>query len=102
MFKANEKGSGKKGGYQEIAHLQDSQTTHSSTRDSCAPIPARSSRDPCCLWDGYGQQEHFECMSLELLGPSIAEMQKGNAGAMAKTVLQVVGQVVRRIRIQAS
>ncbi|KAF8961849.1 kinase-like domain-containing protein [Flammula alnicola] len=41
---------------------------------------------------GYGQLEHFEYMSLELLGPSIANIQK--AGVMAKTVFRVVRQAL--------
>lgn len=51
---------------------------------------------------GYGQLEHFEYMAMELLGPSIAERQKNGAGMMVETVIRVVDQVVRRIRISAS
>jgi len=47
---------------------------------------------------GYVQLEHFEYMAMELLGPSIAEQQKGAAGVMVKTVIRVVDQAVR-IRI---
>lgn len=46
---------------------------------------------------GYGQLEHFECMAMELLGPSIAEQQKDGAGVMVKTVIRVADQAVRRI-----
>jgi hypothetical protein len=51
---------------------------------------------------GYGHLEHFEYMAMELLGPSIAEKKKDGAGVMVKTVIQVVDQAVRRIRIPAS
>jgi predicted Ser/Thr protein kinase len=51
---------------------------------------------------GYGQLEHFEYMAMELLGPSIAERQKDGAGVMVNTVIRVMDQAVRRIRIQAS
>ena len=51
---------------------------------------------------GCGRLEHFECMSLELLGPSMVDVQNGGAGVMAQTVFQLVGQTVCRIRIQAS
>jgi predicted Ser/Thr protein kinase len=48
---------------------------------------------------GYGQLEHFEYMAMELLGPSIAEQQKDGTSVMVKTVIRVVDQAVRRIRI---
>ena len=51
---------------------------------------------------GYGQLEHFEYMAMELMGPSIAEQQKGGAGVLVKTVIRVVDQAVRKIRIRAS
>jgi hypothetical protein len=51
---------------------------------------------------GYGQLEHFEYMAMELLGPSIAEQRKDGAGVMVNTVIRVVDQAVRRIRIRAS
>jgi len=45
---------------------------------------------------GYGHLENFEYMSMELLGPSIAEQQeKGGADVMLETVIRVVGQTVR-------
>ena len=51
---------------------------------------------------GYGQLEHFEYMAMELLGPSIAEKQEDGAGVMVKTVIRIVDQAVRIIRIRAS
>ena len=51
---------------------------------------------------GYGQLEHFEYMAMELLGPSIAEQQMDGTGVRVKTVIRVVDQAVRRIRIRAS
>jgi predicted Ser/Thr protein kinase len=50
---------------------------------------------------GYGQLEHFEYMAMELLGPSIVERQKDGAGVMVNTVIRIVDQAVRRIKIQA-
>lgn len=51
---------------------------------------------------GYGQLEHFEYMTMELLGPSIAERQKDGAGVMVETAIRIVDQAVRGIQIQAS
>jgi predicted Ser/Thr protein kinase len=51
---------------------------------------------------GYGQLEHFEYMAMELLGPSLAKQQKDGACVMVKTVIRVVDQAVRRIRIPFS
>jgi len=46
---------------------------------------------------GYGQLEHFEYLAMELLGPSVAELQKDGAGVIEETVIRVVDQAVRRI-----
>jgi len=46
---------------------------------------------------GYVQLDHFEYMAMELLGPSIAEQQKGTAGVTVMTVIRVMDQAVRRI-----
>jgi hypothetical protein len=51
---------------------------------------------------GNGQLEHFEYMAMELLGPSMAEKKKDGAGVMVNTVIRIVDQAVRRIRIRAS
>jgi len=49
---------------------------------------------------GYGHLDHFEYMSMELLGPSIAEQLKEGAGVSEKTVGRIIGQAVHRIQIQ--
>lgn len=49
---------------------------------------------------GYGQLEHFEYMAMDLLGPSIAELQKDGAAVMVKTVICLVDQAVRKIPIK--
>jgi predicted Ser/Thr protein kinase len=46
---------------------------------------------------GYGHLEHFEYISMELLGPRIAEQLKEGAGVSEKTVVRIIGQAVRRI-----
>ncbi|KAI6112618.1 putative casein kinase-1 hhp1 [Pisolithus sp. B1] len=43
---------------------------------------------------GYGQLEHFEYMAMELLGPSVAQLRKDDAGVSVKTVIRVVDQVL--------
>ncbi|TDL20435.1 kinase-like protein [Rickenella mellea] len=47
---------------------------------------------------GYGHLEHFEYMSMELLGPSIAEQQKEGAGVMVKTVIQILDQALAALQ----
>jgi predicted Ser/Thr protein kinase len=51
---------------------------------------------------GYGQLDHFEYISMELLGQSLAELQKDGAGVMVKTVSRVLDQAVCRIQIRGS
>ena len=51
---------------------------------------------------GYSQLEHFEYMAMELLGPGIGEKQEDGAGVMVKTVIRIVDQAMRIIRIKAS
>ncbi len=51
----------------------------------------------------YGQLEHFEYMAMEILGPSVAERQKKNGletGVMLTTVIRIVEQVVRKMKIR--
>jgi hypothetical protein len=47
---------------------------------------------------GYGQMDHFKYMAMELLGPGIAEQQKDGAGVLAKAVIRIVSQAVRRFQ----
>ncbi|TDL20492.1 putative casein kinase-1 hhp1 [Rickenella mellea] len=47
---------------------------------------------------GYGQLEHFEYISMELLGPSLAEQQKDGTGVMVKTVIRIVDQVLAALQ----
>jgi predicted Ser/Thr protein kinase len=46
---------------------------------------------------GYGHLEHFECMAMELLGPSLGEQQKDGTAVMVETVIRVVDQAVRNM-----
>ena len=46
---------------------------------------------------GYGHLEHFEYMSMESLGPSVAEQQKDGAAVMVQTAIRVVDQAVRNM-----
>lgn len=43
---------------------------------------------------GYGQLEHFEYMSMELLGSSVAELRKDDAGVTVKTVIRIMDQAL--------
>jgi hypothetical protein len=42
----------------------------------------------------YGYLEHFEDIAMELLGPSLAELQMKGAGVMMETVVRVLDPVV--------
>ncbi|TDL24370.1 kinase-like protein [Rickenella mellea] len=48
---------------------------------------------------GYGRLEHFEYISMEFLGPSLAERQKeGGAALMIKTVIRILGQALAALQ----
>ncbi|KAF9219636.1 kinase-like protein, partial [Gyrodon lividus] len=47
---------------------------------------------------GYGQLDHFEYMSIELLGLSISELQKDGAGVTVKTVIQFMDQALAALQ----
>ncbi|TDL24369.1 kinase-like protein [Rickenella mellea] len=47
---------------------------------------------------GYGRLEHFEYISMELLGPSLAKQKNDGAGMMTKTVIRIVVQVLAELQ----
>ncbi|CAL1706373.1 unnamed protein product [Somion occarium] len=47
---------------------------------------------------GYGRLEHFECMSMELLGRNLEEQQENGAGLLLKTVIRVVDQALAALQ----
>ncbi|KAJ6622919.1 hypothetical protein B0H10DRAFT_2012027 [Mycena sp. CBHHK59/15] len=47
---------------------------------------------------GYGHLKHFEYMAMEVLRPSLLEMQK-DGGLSVATVIRVVDQTVRTLRL---
>ncbi|TDL24962.1 kinase-like protein [Rickenella mellea] len=47
---------------------------------------------------GYGHLDHFEYISMELLGPSIAAQMKDGAGLKVKTVIRIVDQVLAALQ----
>ncbi|KAF9220336.1 kinase-like protein [Gyrodon lividus] len=47
---------------------------------------------------GYSQLDHFEYMSIELLGLSISELQKDGAGVTVKTVNQFMDQALAALQ----
>ena len=44
---------------------------------------------------GYGHLEHFEYLSMELLGESVRDRVKPDMGLSVKTVVRIVDQLVR-------
>ena len=96
MLKATDKGSGKQ---VAVKKSRVSRTVKRPTlRHETRVLQLLKGQAAIPLIYGYVQLEHFEYMAMELLGPSIAEQQKGAAGVMVKTVIRVVDQAVR-IRI---
>ncbi|KAI6026988.1 putative casein kinase-1 hhp1 [Pisolithus marmoratus] len=47
---------------------------------------------------GYGHLEHFEYMSMELLGQSVAELRKDGASVGVNTVIRVVDQALAALQ----
>ncbi|KAF8801420.1 kinase-like protein [Phlegmacium glaucopus] len=92
VYKATEEGSGR------MVALKKSRASkklkRTLLRHESRVLQLLQGQDAIPALYGYGHLEHFEYISMELLGPSIAEQLKEGAGVSEKTVVRIIGQAL--------